>query len=114
MNESMRFKYVFEEDYNPKYANGAYGGVSPTGEIVVNFYLERLPVPKEDTYTRESDGRIGEFTKRIPQDINDLVIRYIQNGVILSLDHAKAIHTWLGEKIKEAEQLEQLKHSLQE
>jgi hypothetical protein len=29
MNDNIRFKYVFAEDYNPKYVNGAYGGGVP-------------------------------------------------------------------------------------
>lgn len=44
---------------------------------------------------------------RDPEDLNNLVIRYIQNGVVLSLDHAKEIYAWLGTKINEAQEIEQ-------
>lgn len=105
MNNEVKFKYIFEKDYNPKYVNGAYGGVSPTGEIVVNFYLERIPIPYEDTHELKDNGQIGELIKREPNDIEQSVIRYVQNGVILSLEQAKALHSWLGANIKEAESL---------
>jgi hypothetical protein len=83
------------------------GGVSPSGEIVVNFYFERHPLPKSDTYQLTHEGQIGDLTMRDPEDLNNLVIRYIQNGVVLSLDHAKEIYAWLGTKINEAQEIEQ-------
>ncbi len=42
INNSFKFKYVFDDDYNPKYVNGAFGGVNPQGEINLNFYMERF------------------------------------------------------------------------
>lgn len=32
MTKKIEFKYIFEKDYNPKYVNGAFGGMSPTGK----------------------------------------------------------------------------------
>lgn len=29
--EKIKFKYIFKDDYNPKYVNGAFGGISPQG-----------------------------------------------------------------------------------
>ncbi len=107
MNDKIRFKYVFAEDYNPKYVNDTYGGVSPSGEIVVNFYFERHPLPKSNTYQLTPDGQIGNLTTRDAEDLNNLVIRYIQNGVVLSLDRAKEVHAWLGTRINEAQENEQ-------
>ncbi len=105
MSNEVRFKYIFKEEYNPKYVNGAYGGVSPSGEIIVNFYFERLPLPKADTYQLTNDGKIEGPVAQDPKDLSNLGIRYVQNGVILSLEHAKAIHQWLGTKIDEASEL---------
>lgn len=39
--DKINFKYKFSDAYNPVYVNGAYGGVNPRGEIVINFYFER-------------------------------------------------------------------------
>ena len=51
MSESKKpeivFKYIFNYAYNPVYVNGAHGGLSPRGELVMNFYLERPPLPEE-------------------------------------------------------------------
>ncbi len=109
MNKEIKFKYIFEEGYNPKYVNGAYGGVSPMGEIIVNFYLERIPLPKEDIHELNTEGQIGSIKERNPKDFNNIMIRYIQSGIVLSLEQAKSIYAWLGNNIEEAEKIENMK-----
>lgn len=42
---SIKIKYIFRDHYNPVYANGAYGGITPSGEIVASFYFEKHPLP---------------------------------------------------------------------
>ncbi|HOE88612.1 MAG: hypothetical protein BWY50_00849 [Spirochaetes bacterium ADurb.Bin315] len=105
MTKKIEFKYIFEKDYNPKYVNGAFGGMSPTGEMVVNFYLERMPLPYSDFHDVK-EGQVGDLTGREPEDYDSTIVRYIQNGIVLSLEHAKAIHNWLGLHIAEAERIE--------
>ena len=36
-DKRVLFKYEFPETYNPVYANGAQGGLTPQGEIALNF-----------------------------------------------------------------------------
>ena len=106
MAESIRFKYVFPDDYSPVYVNGAYGGMGPRGEITINFYQERMPVPKEESRTIKDDGTVGEQINIIPDDLTRLVIRYVNAGVIMTPETARLIYTWLGGHIAriEAEQ----------
>ncbi len=99
--EKIKFKYIFQEDYNPKYVNGAFGGISPQGEIVVNFYMERVAIPRSQTYQFSEDKVLEEISEeREPGDHERSVVRVIENGVILDLAHAEDIHRWLGEHIK--------------
>lgn len=100
MSENMRFKYVFPDDYNPVYVNGAYGGISPRGEITMNFYLERSPVPREELRTVNSDGTVGDQVKLNPEDLTHIIVRYVSAGVIMSPETARLIYTWLGEHLK--------------
>ncbi|MBA7707990.1 hypothetical protein ES703_116877 [subsurface metagenome] len=105
MNDhTVEFKYKFPDDYNPKYVNGAYGGIGPRGELVVNFYLERQPIPKEETYEVTKKGVLGGLLDRTPEDLRSKIIRFIQTGVVLNLESAKIIHKWLGDHIKSLEQ----------
>ena len=70
-NKKMRFKYVFNGSYNPVFVNGAYGGSSPKGKFVINFYHERIPVPKSLTYQLNEDGTLGELEHGKPSGYED-------------------------------------------
>jgi hypothetical protein len=101
---SITFKYIFKYDYNPVYVNGAQGGISPRGEIIANFYLERPPLPNEITHALNPDGSIGtEVVAVDPEDLNSSIVRYITNGIVLNYQNSKALHSWLGEQIEALE-----------
>ena len=102
--KELKCKYIFAEQYNPKYINGAYGGINLRGEIIINFYLERMPLPKTQTYELES-GKIHQEKKeeREPQDHEHSVVRVVENGIILNYQNAKEIHSWLGDHIQNLE-----------
>jgi len=101
--ETVRFKYVFAEDYNPIYANGAWGGINPDGEIVINFYLQRLALPDSVTHSVGPEGRVGAQMKQEPESQKHTFVRYVTNGVVLDLKHAKTIRDWLDKHIADAE-----------
>lgn len=105
MNEErqINFKYVFDEKYNPAYCNGAFGGISTQGEIVVNFFMERMPIPNSTTNSVNPDGSLGGVISTDPENLDETVIRYVSNGIVLSENSAKAIHEWLGSQIQELE-----------
>jgi hypothetical protein len=109
----LTFKYVFADDYNPVYANGAHGGVSPRGELVMNFYLERMALPRSVTHEINPNGTIGSEVSAEPDDLKSSMVRFIAAGVVLNCQSAKELHLWLGERVKEMEALEQAKAAMQ-
>lgn len=94
----IRIKYIFREDYNPVYANGAYGGVNPSGEIVANFYFQRHALPNEENIYPDRH-------EQLPEELEHTAIRFVENGVILSVDTAKQLAMWLLQKAEEAQNL---------
>ena len=113
-NPEMTFKYIFTYDYNPVYVNGAHGGVSPRGELVMNFYLERQPLPNAISHEINPNGTIGPETDVDPSDLNRSLVRQVINGVVLNYNTARELHYWLGEKVKEMEALEQARVAMAE
>jgi hypothetical protein len=105
----LTFKYIFNYSYNPVYVNGAHGGISPRGELVMNFYLERPPLPNEITHEINMNGTIGEVIAEEPENLNSSMIRFIDTGVILNYEAARNIHFWMGERLKEMEAIERAK-----
>lgn len=107
----LKVKYKYEEDYNPIYANGAYGGITPLGEIVINFYLERMPLPIEhiEEITVVNNQVSKTLSSTIPEDLNSTVIRYVSGGVVLSLQSAIEVHNWLAAHIDALKSMEKQK-----
>lgn len=99
-HNQLRFKYVFSEDYNPDYANGAYGGVSGSKDIVMHFYNERPALPRE-TFVEFGDNGESKIVKDTPEV--PTIIRYIVSGVTMNLEAAKQLHSWLGGLIDSVE-----------
>lgn len=108
----VTFKYIFNYAYNPVYVNGAHGGISPRGELVMNFYLERPPLPDEITHELNPNGTIGDVTAEAPDNLKNSMVRFIDNGVILNYESARNIHFWIGERLKELEAIEKAKAAL--
>lgn len=101
----IKFKYVFNYGYNPTYVNGAQGGFSPRGEMVINFYLERQPLPEAISHEITPEGAIGRETGAEPKDLNQSMVRFIDTGVVMSYENARVFHAWMGEKLREVEEL---------
>ncbi len=100
MEQNISFKYKFQENYNPVYTNGVYGGFNASGDLVANFFFERSPIPREEVFDIYSG-------KPIEPDISDVpipsIIRSIQTGIVINLDTAKVIRDWLDTHINKAE-----------
>ncbi len=105
----LTFKYVFNYGYNPTYVNGAQGGFSPRGEMVINFYLERQPLPDAITHEITPEGAIGRETGVDPKDLASSMVRFIDTGVVMSYENAKIFHAWMGEKLREVEEMHRVR-----
>lgn len=95
----ITFKYIYQDDYNPVYVNGAHGGINVQGEIIANFYFERLPMPYKITNEVNSEGIVGEMIDTDPKDLSKSIVRYVQSGVVMNLEVAKQVYEWLGKQI---------------
>lgn len=107
----ITFKYVFSYNYNPTYVNGAQGGISPRGEVVVNFYLERPPLPNAVTHELTPQGTIGKETAVEPNDLQGSLVRFIDTGVVMNYENAKVFHAWLGDRLRELETMQKAREA---
>lgn len=88
-------KFVYPNNYRQDYINGAFGGRTAKGEMVVNFFFETLPCPEKSEIQVLPNGVISESI--ISQ--NDVTIKEVRNGIIMNLETAKSIYEWLGRNI---------------
>ncbi len=106
--DKFKCKYIFRDDYNPVYVNGAQGGINTQGEIIINFYLERSALPKSQTYGVEEGKINAQELESEPSDLKESFVRVIENGIVMNYKTAKEIHRWLGSHLEALEALEAL------
>ena len=82
-------------------ATGAWGGVSPQKEVVVDFYIDHRSNPKSIHLTTEGDERKARRNPD-PQPFE----RAVQFGVVLRPDIARTIGEFLIEHADKAMQAE--------
>ncbi|MGE4505654.1 MAG: hypothetical protein AB7D51_09925, partial [Desulfovibrionaceae bacterium] len=73
----LKFKFVFGDDYNPVFANGVWGGMTAKGELNMNFFHERLPLPHSVVMAVGENGTLGQELERDPGPDDQVVIRYV-------------------------------------
>ena len=96
----IKGKFKYDDNQKIKFVNGAFGGLTPKGEIEINFYFEDNSLPEKYDVIVSDKGKIENMVINEPEDI---FTRYVENGAIMTLDVAKSIYDWLGENIKMAE-----------
>lgn len=103
--EKIKFKYLFDKSYNPAYCTGGFGGLTPRNEIILNFFMERHPIPYSETREVTTSGALGDVISMKPKENPNTVkvIRSVQCGVIMDLKTAKEIREWLDVHIIELE-----------
>ena len=99
----VAFDYIKSQHFRAIRADGAVGGVTPTGNIHLALYSERHPIPRRVVH-QVHDRRLGAV---LPNETvsRDAIVREMDVDVFLSIDVARNLHRWLGEKIKESEQV---------
>jgi len=93
-------------NFTQVYADGVFGSVTPKGLININFFSERLAIPLDVTFNVTQDGKLGE---KVEENLASKkgVIRDYNFGVFIDVNTAKAFRSWLDDKIKLAENINQ-------
>jgi hypothetical protein len=78
-------------------SNGAWGGVTPRGDFMIEFYVERVKPPSRVTHA--TDGKtVGAEIRRDPPDG---IVREFQVGVLLSQGEALALANFIKQKTED-------------
>lgn len=102
----ISIKYIFDPAYNPVYINGTYGGISPKGDIVANFFLERMSMPYEIFHKINPNGMLGEVVGYDPDDLERSMVRYVSQGVVLNKKTAVELIAFLSAMVEQLESVE--------
>lgn len=106
VKKSVKFCFKQDDDYRLVPVNGVWGGVSPRGDIKVDFFYESYTVPDEITQVIAPDGKLEEELQRKQ---SALLQRTVLVGMMLTADQAESIGRWLQEKAREHRRLARTK-----
>ena len=94
----------FERSSNYKIipADGAWGGPTPRGHILVDFFVDVPATPLSVTHSLGDDGQLGPEVDRspAPQGNRPRVSREFEIGVLLSPDDAEGVARWLLDQVE--------------
>lgn len=97
MPERLEFFFEYDPGYRVVATNGVWGGVTTRGELRLDFFVESVGNPERVT-NEISEGKIGRELSRVPER---RVVRRLQVGVLLSLEHAESIADFIRDKVAE-------------
>ncbi|WP_028973132.1 hypothetical protein [Spirochaeta cellobiosiphila] len=99
MDKEITFEFVKDPDYKMIAINGAWGGVTPRGEIKFDLFFEHVDFPEEVSYMTTPDG-LGPEVSRDP--VKSSIIREVMMGIVMTPENAANLGHWLIEKSNQA------------
>lgn len=94
-HREVRLQFVREPHYQVFYASGVYGGLTPYGELWIDFFIDRAT--PSDYEVIEIDESGTEIARR-PQRLGAEFTRYLQCAVIIHPERIPSIIEWLQQK----------------
>ncbi len=92
MAKTLKIQYEQNPEYRLQPTHGVWGGVTATGDIVADFYIER-PTPPTEVTLELDPPRAREIER-----VGERQVREVLTGLILRPDVAYAVGEWLRQK----------------
>lgn len=96
MSRTLHIGFETDPEYRLHPVHGVWGGVSPTGDVIADLYVERLLPPEE--ITLEVETNVAREVDRK----GERRVRRLLAGLSLRPDIAYAVGMWLISKAKAA------------
>ena len=95
----IKFDYVKGNLFRTARADGAWAGTNGFADLVLSFYSERTPIPKQTVHLVTDEHDLGDeiLTERI---VRDSMIREVEISVSMSLDVAKSLRNLIDRQIR--------------
>jgi hypothetical protein len=91
--EAIKVYYEKSKDYRLIPVTGAYGGLSPNGEVIIDFFVERRDSPKEITLEIDEHGKATEKGRA-----GQRFVRERQFGIVMRPDIAVTVGKFILDK----------------
>jgi hypothetical protein len=100
--EQIEFDFIKSNYFRVIKADGAFGGLTPSGSIHMALYSERQAIPTKVIHKLEG-GKLGpEIRER--REGRQGIVREVEVDVILDPQQAVLLRDWLTDKINQYQQ----------
>lgn len=102
--DTLSFYYLKSNFFRVIHADGGVGGITPQGNIQIDVYNERLPLPQQVVYSLNTDYTLGEeiTEQRVSKEG---IVREVEVQIVLGIEEAEGFHEWLGLQIERAQEM---------
>ncbi|KAF5416462.1 MAG: hypothetical protein C5S48_02780 [Candidatus Methanogaster sp.] len=90
-HKKVKFVFKKSEEYQIHYVNGAFGGITPRGDVLYHLFFEYRDLPGEEELALE-EGKLKPQEKDLP-DLE--IIRDLKVGIIMTPEQAENLANWL-------------------
>ena len=100
MEQKKRINVTFQrgKDYHVYPISGAWGGLNPQGDLVADFYVERLSNPHRiELEVLDDEGHTKEI-----QRLGEEMVREVVFTAVIKPEVAKAIGNWMNANAEKA------------
>lgn len=97
MSKRLRFEWHYPEDFSHKPVSGIYGGLLPSGDLLLEFFLERMAPPDYEIREISEANPAGKPVEFAEQK----VVRTVQCGMVANLQSVRSFHEWLGHTLRQ-------------
>jgi len=98
----LTFEYYQSNFFRVVHADGVFGGVTPTGYILMSFFSQMAPTPK--VVSHEFDGKT--LGQEVAREVSPYIHREMEVGVMMDLRIARSLFDWLKEELDNLEEVE--------
>src|SRR5258708_4794489 len=108
--DKIKFHYIKGNFFRVIHADGAFGGISPTGDIFFSLFSQRPPIPQLTVQPIKENGELGD---EILEDrvTREGFIREIEVGISVRPEVAEALIKFLQDKVEQYNKLRAEKHA---
>jgi hypothetical protein len=97
-SQDLRIAMEQDSNYQEIYAEGAFGGITPSGMVHFRLYCDQGPIPTVIHHEINLNGTLGPELVNL-REAPDGIARVFKAGITMTPKAAEALARWLDEKV---------------
>ena len=92
--KAIDFHFIKSPHFRVIHADGVWGGATPSNNIAISIFSERLPIPTVVKHHVQDDNQLGEEIKS-ERNTRTGIVREVETELIMNKATATALVDWL-------------------